>query len=191
MIDDLPENQHCKDIAIVQQIQVLKPGSNKIPVVLQNLSCRTLKNKKGMIIANVEASNIVPSWIGSQTSKNIPEKVVGKPLKSNLLKNLPKEDGRVKKILEGLNLQSIKSWMDQQQQSAKDLIAEYQHLFALNLSKLGRTSLVQHDIKLDMTPFKEQYHRIPPHQYEEVKKHLQEMLGIGAICRSTSPGLVL
>ena len=25
-----------------------------------------------------------------------------------------------------------------------------------------------------------------PHQYEEVKKHLQKMLEIGAICRSTS-----
>ena len=43
VIDDLPENQHCRDIAIIQQIQVLKPGSNKIPVVLQNLSCRTFK----------------------------------------------------------------------------------------------------------------------------------------------------
>ena len=32
--DDLPENQHCKDVVIVQQIQVLKPRSNKIPVVL-------------------------------------------------------------------------------------------------------------------------------------------------------------
>ena len=29
VIDDLPENQHCKDVPIVQQIQVLKPGSNK------------------------------------------------------------------------------------------------------------------------------------------------------------------
>ena len=58
----------------------------------------------------------------------------------------------------------------------------------MNLIKLGKTSLVQHDIKLDdMTPFKERYHRIPPHQYEEVKKYLQEMLDIGAICRSTSP----
>ena len=34
VIDDLPENQHCKDIAIIQQIQVLKTGSNKMPVVL-------------------------------------------------------------------------------------------------------------------------------------------------------------
>ena len=65
---------------------------------------------------------------------------------------------------------------------------EYQHLFALTLSKLGKTSLVQHDIKLDdETPFKEQYHRIPPHQYEEVKTHLQEMLDIEAIQWSTSP----
>ena len=30
VIDDVPENQHCKDIAITQQIQVLKPGSNKV-----------------------------------------------------------------------------------------------------------------------------------------------------------------
>ena len=50
------------------------------------------------------------------------------------------------------------------------------------------TSLVQHEIKLnDKTPFKERYRRIPPHQYEEVRKHLQEMLEIGAIQRSTSP----
>ena len=67
-------------------------------------------------------------------------------------------------------------------------MTEYQHLFGMNLSEFGKTSLVQHDIKLDdMTLFKEQYQRIPPHQYEELKKHLQEMLEIGAIHRSTSP----
>ena len=36
-------------------------------------------------------------------------------------------------------------------------------------------------------PFKEQYQRIPLHQYDEVKKHLDEMLETGAICRFTSP----
>ena len=39
VIDNLPENQCCKDMTVAQQIQVLKPGSNKIPVVLRNLSC--------------------------------------------------------------------------------------------------------------------------------------------------------
>ena len=64
---------------------------------------------------------------------------------------------------------------------------EYQHLFAMSLSELGKTSLVQHDIKLDdLTLFKEHDQRIPQHQYEEVKKYLQEMIEIGAICKSTS-----
>ena len=92
------------------------------------------------------------------------------------------------KILEKLDFEGIESWTEQQQCSVKKLLEEYQHLFALNLKELGKTSLVQHEIKLsDRTPFKERYRRIPPHQYEEVRKHLQEMLDIGAICRSTSP----
>ena len=38
VIDNLPKNQCCKDMTVAQQIQVLKPGSNKIPVILRNLS---------------------------------------------------------------------------------------------------------------------------------------------------------
>ena len=108
-----------------------------------------------MKIAHVEASNIVPSYVSSQVSK----KVAGNSPKSDL----PKENGgRLEKIFESLNLQGIGSWTEQQQQSVRSLIKEYQHLFVMNLSELGKTSLVQHDIKLDdMTPFKEHYRRIP------------------------------
>ena len=34
MIDDLPEEQYCKDMAVVHQIQILRPGSNRISIVL-------------------------------------------------------------------------------------------------------------------------------------------------------------
>ena len=34
VIDDLLDEQHCKDVAVVHQIQILRPGSNKIPTVL-------------------------------------------------------------------------------------------------------------------------------------------------------------
>ena len=48
--------------------------------------------------------------------------------------------------------------------------------------------MVKHEIKLnDYTPFKERYRQILPHQYEEVKKHLKEMLEIGAVRKSNSP----
>ena len=105
VVDDLLENQHCKDNGISQQIQVLKPGSNKVPVVIRNLSCKTLKVKKGTKIAHVEASNIVPPLISPQAPENAPKQVVGNVLENNLLENLPKEkEGRVKKIFESLNL---------------------------------------------------------------------------------------
>ena len=53
--------------------------------------------------------------------------------------------------------------------------------------ELGCTSKIKHKIKLDNeTPFKDYYHCIPPHQFEEVQKHLQDMLDIGAIRHSCS-----
>ena len=97
------------------------------------------------------------------------------------------EEDLIKKF-ESLNLSDIVSWNEQQKQSVRDLLTEYKYLFAMNLSELGKTFMVQHDIKLDdMTPCKELYQRIPPQQYEEVKKHLQEMMEIRAIHKSTSP----
>ena len=135
----------------------------------------------------MEASIVISPSMVPQLNENIPMKVTGNTLKGNLLESLPGDnESRLEKLLDGLSL-DIESWDEQQQQSVRELLAEYQHLFAMNLSELGKTSLIQH-IKLDdATLFKECYQRIPPHQYQEVKKHLQEIMEIGAICKSTSP----
>ena len=67
-------------------------------------------------------------------------------------------------------------------------MVEYQHLFALNDLELGKTSKVKHQIKLNNNvPFKDGYQRIPSHEFDEVHKHLGEMLKIGAIQKSVSP----
>ena len=48
--------------------------------------------------------------------------------------------------------------------------------------------LTKHKIKLtNSTPFKERYRCIPPHMYNDVWAHIQEMLDIGAIHKSHSP----
>ena len=52
-----------------------------------------------MKIAHVEASNVVPSFMSSQLSENVPKKVVGNSLKSDLLENLlEKNAGRLKRF---------------------------------------------------------------------------------------------
>ena len=140
-------------------------------------------------MAHVEASQVVPPLDSSLVREDIGEKVTRDTPKENQSKDSPKkEDERVSKILEKLDLEGIESWIEQQQCSVRKFLEEYQYLFALNLKELGKTSLVQHEIKLsDKTSFKERYRRKPPHQYEEVRKYLQEMLDIGAIHRSPSP----
>ena len=79
-------------------------------------------------------------------------------------------------------------WMEEQKNRVRSVIEKYSFLFAMNSLDLGRTDLVKHHIELkDYTPIKDRYRRILPHQYEEVRKHLKEMLDIGAIRRSNSP----
>ena len=90
--------------------------------------------------------------------------------------------------MEKLNLEGCQTWTEDEKERAKGLFEEYHDIFALGAMELGKTSLVKHVIKLDdQQPFKERYRRIPPHQFEEVRKHLQEMEAIGAIRRSKSP----
>ena len=99
VVDDLRENQYCKDIAVVHQLQILKPGSDKIPVVLWNLSGRTLKLKRGTSVAHVEASQVVPPLDGSLERGNIYEKVTKDITKENQSEDSPeKEDKRMSKI---------------------------------------------------------------------------------------------
>ena len=143
VVNDLRENQYCKEIAVVHQLQILKPGSDEIPMVLRNLSGRTLKLKRGTRVAHVEASQVVPPLDGSLERENMDEEVRKDITKESQSEDLPKKDDeRVSKILEKLDLEGIETWTEQQQCSVRKLLEKYQHLFALNLKKLGKTSLV-------------------------------------------------
>ena len=87
-----------------------------------------------------------------------------------------------------INLSGADSWDPKLVEEAKQLFREYAHIFALENLDMGHTSMVKHEIRLDnYAPFKERYHRIPPHLFDEVKNHLKEMIEVGAIHKSNSP----
>ena len=97
---------------------------------------------------------------------------------------------QLNKLLTKLEFRGPESvgWTETDQQEALKFLTDYGVVFAEDDMDLGKTSLVKHQINLtDYRPFKERYRRIPPHQYEEVRKHLQEMLDIGVIRKSQSP----
>ena len=87
-----------------------------------------------------------------------------------------------------IDLSGAQSWDPTLIEGARQLFRKFAHLFSLESTDMGHTSMVKHQIRLDnYTPFKERYHRIPPHLFDEVKNHLKEMIEVGAICKSSSP----
>ena len=90
--------------------------------------------------------------------------------------------------MDKLNLEGLNSWTGEQQQSARDLLVESAEVFAKTDLDLGKCNIIKHAIKItDPQPLKEHYRRIPPHLYEEVKAHLQEMVEVGAIRKMFQP----
>ena len=94
---------------------------------------------------------------------------------------------RCSRLLVELDLSGLDTWAPELADEAPWLLAEYHDVFSLDLAELGCTHSTKHTIKVtDDTPFKEQFRQIPPPMVEEVRNHLREMLGSGAIRPSKS-----
>ena len=69
------------------------------------------------------------------------------------------------------------------QQEVRKILSQYADVFAKDNLNLGHTSVIKHKITLKegAKPIKEQYRRVPPGLYDEVQKHLQDMMDGRAI----------
>ena len=157
--------------------------------------------KTGTVVGKVEAANVVPQMLAlkseneNATSNTFPnttsDTTIGSETETKDSKPPEKcilTQDEIDLLMSKLDLACIKSWSPEEWKEVKDLIIEYGPLFALKDLDLGKTDKVKHSIKLtDNTPFKEMYRRIPPHQYEDVKQHLKEILEIGTISKSKNP----
>lgn len=59
--------------------------------------------------------------------------------------------------------------------SFHQFLSKWTHIFTTCFIDIGRTDLVEHEIKLTyiiIISFKEPYRRIPPGMFEEVRQHL-------------------
>lgn len=70
----------------------------------------------------------------------------------------------------------------------RELVRKYESAFSSSDIDIGHSRIEEHRIPLiDKEPIRERYRRIPPSQYEEVRRHLQEMKEAEVIRESYSP----
>ena len=180
---------------IIPAYTYLKSNSNNVHVGLRNMSCHTVTIRKGTVIAELSPTNAILKMLAPKLASCKLKSVNNQGPKSSKLEfvnstNLQPEltTERRDKLFSKLDLTGFNEWTQEQRDTMNDVIQCYHHIFAVEDLELGCTDLVKHEIKLtNYVPFKERYRRIPPHQYEEVHKHLNEMLKMGAIRRSNSP----
>ena len=178
-VNIITEPRKDEDLFTVPCYSYMRPGSKRVSVTLRNLSEKPQTLTKGTVIACVQAANLIPPKLAPrETNTN----------NNNDSTPLEPTTERIEKLFSKLNLSGADQWEETDRLELKRIFAKYHHIFALEDTELGRTDMVKHTIRLnDPIPFRERYRRIPPHQYDEVKNHLKEMLEIGAIRKSQSP----
>ena len=146
-------------------------GSSRVPICLYNLSAHIMEIPTKALVGQVVTANQVLLVVHPTGTSKEPNP---KPHKGW--------------VLEALDLQGLQEWPELKQKQARELLLKWEHLFACSDLDLGKTVLIKHKIELmDWMPFKECYQCIPPHMYNDVRAHIQEMLDIGAICKLHSP----
>ena len=77
---------------------------------------------------------------------------------------------------------------DVQRHGVQELLQDWKHIFSSSDTDIGFVSLVKHKIHLDNeVPFKQRHRKIPGGVYDEVRKHLKELLDANVIKKSHSP----
>ena len=161
----MPGPQLPAVVVLTVTYRELHLGSSRVPICLCNLGAHSIKIPTKTVVGQVVPANQVPPVVlPTRTS----EKSDSNP-----------QNGWV---LEALNLQGLMDWPEPEQEQARELLLKWEHLFAHTDLELGKASLIKHRIEVtDWMPFKEHYQCIPPHMYDNVRAHIQEMLDIGAI----------
>ena len=171
LMEPMPGPQLLAAVVPMPTYGELHTGSPRVPICLCNLSACTVEIPTKAVVGQVVPANQVPLIV-------------------HLIRTTEEWKQKPHKwwVLDALDLQGLKEWPESEQKQARELLFKWKHLFVLSDLDLGKTALIKHKIQLtDLTPFKECYWCIPPHMYDNVRAHIQEMLDIGAIHKSHSP----
>ena len=163
VVAEAPVSPLGGSVVVTPSVQYLSPGTSRVCLEVKNYGKQPVHIPSKTVLCTLQQTSIVPPDV-LKADDSVP-----------LLDQFDWDDMSVR--LTGLQLDV-----------AKELVQKYDIAFSLHDLDLGRCSKTKHRIPmLDPSNFKLPYHRIPPSMYEEVRKHLQEMLALDAIRVSQSP----
>ena len=188
----MTEPLHQNDKALSQGLHVHPSygmhncGSQKMVVRmvwLYNTKDHTIVIKKGTTVARMVAANEVPETVVTDSTVGALQTL--RWAKEGHARLTIRE--RRKILFEKLELSGLKSWTEENEEKALNLLAKCHDIFQLEDGEMGWTEAAKHKIEVtDLKPSKERPRNIPSDLLEEVKEHLDHMLDVGVIKPSKS-----
>ena len=164
VVAEAPVSPLGGSLMVTPSVLTLSPGTSRVCLELKNYGKQAITIPAKTIVCNLQQTTVVPPDDLPDCDGEVP-----------LIEQFDWDDMCVR--LTGLQVDV-----------AKNLIQKYAIAFSHHDLDMGHTAKTKHRIPMyDGSPFKLPYHRIPPAMYDEVRKHLQEMLALDAIRVSQSP----
>ena len=161
-----------------------------------NPSSEAIKLTKNAVVCELEACETVNKALSGPRCPSVAHGVLSGQMHSALAENgqdesEPSPTRGESKIITAEMVKTDSNLLDRDDKvQLDDLLHDYSDVFAVDGSKPGRTSMVQHRIDLvtGARPFKQPFRRVPLHLQDELDRQVDEMLEQGVIEPSTVIG---
>ena len=149
-------------LSVMNTYTEMTTRSRWVAVMVKNLNATLITITKGINIAQVVATNMVPQV----------EVALGTLEKQDELQSIQQTrllvEWRKEMLFQQLELSGLDGWSDKNEAAARVLLAEYHDIFSLEPGELGCTDLAKHEIRvIDDEPYKERFQKIPPPMVNE------------------------
>ena len=126
----------------------LTNGSNKVLLMVRNMSDSHIFLKKGVPVARV----MLASWMPPTELSLEMEAALGTEARPEPMSVVARQE----KLLDKLNLDGLAHWSPRNAVVVRELVLAYHDVFALEGNELGCTSAIEHEIHIENSePFKE------------------------------------
>ena len=153
IVEPDPDREY-ESVAPIYGYTVLKPGSSRVSIGLQNYSCYKVMVPAKSIIAKVSATNVVPPSLALNLDNEAmlkqfeqcreqlqTQESVSQPMASKVPELTPE---REELLFSKIDLTGVQSWDPALIKEARQLFCEFAHIFTLESRDMGHTSMVKH-----------------------------------------------
>ena len=178
------ENEQSMNLPVLVARELVSPTDGNVPVRLFNPTNQSVTVYKGARVGHAEIMDDLDSACVSTVS------VSETSLTPDIQPPSQTQRSQMQVVAKALNevVQNCQNLSPVEKEQLYQLLLAYSDIFGTQQSDLGRTDCIRHKIDTgNAAPIRQRTRRLAPHQHQEAKKLVEEMLHKDVIQPSSSP----